>query len=331
VKWSGWRGIGGALVLLLAGLVAGGWGGYPLQPAPGGQSVLAGRAYGSPPYMFVPLVCWSRRSGFESGPACDGIVPVGALFPTQKLRYRRVRATEPWTCPQKAAGARPADQRRTALRLEWRESSRVGYHDPGAWPPAVAATIVGWFEFDADDSPRAIDARAARLADLAQRAAEILPPENGWKPDRETDFDIDGDGRPERFMTAHRPVGSGRAGDCPRGESALVVSWGGRWVGPPQSPDIDRNWPGWWHAEGGEPPLLLEIGPIVHIEAAVDLDGDGRRELLIGGWMYHDDCDREQGRWTLLRLDPGHAEVVARWDECGRPLGASAPAGRNAW
>jgi hypothetical protein len=194
-----------------------------------------------------------------------------------------------------------------------------------AWPPAVAGTMVDWFGADQEESPAAIEARAARLAELAGRAAAILPPGDGWKADWETDFDVDGDGRPERFLRAHRTIGSTGKGDCPAGESALVVSWGGRWVTPRMSPDMDPNWEGWRHAEGGEPPMLADrqIGASMEIVAAVDLDGDGRRELVIGGWTYGP-CDRDQGRWALVQFGPGRAAVVARWNECGNPLpGAS--------
>lgn len=305
----------GAVPLLLVALAAGGWGYYRTPSAPPERTVLLGRIGGVPDRMMLPMVCWSRSSGlFETGAACDDIVQVGAVIQARSSHSQDpVLAREAWTCKYQSS----ADYRRVALRFEWPKRP-VKIHEPAAWPQAVDRTIVVPTLRDWDLGQE----EEARKPRAAQMVAAVFPPAAGWEFDGETDFDVDGDGRPERFFRARHPVGSGQSNGCRSGETALAVSWGGKW---------DPRFGGHLFAEGGDPPFLLDRQPDapMWIVAAVDLDGDGRRELLVGGWLGEGACGPFRGRWALFRMEPTHAAVLARWDECGRSMGPTAPVGRD--
>lgn len=257
-------------------------------PRPDG--VLLGPAGGTTSHALAALACWrGRDSTFAGGAACNGMVPVGAVFPQMDSRVEVVRPEES-PC---------GDGGRSVLAIRWlmEEPYRRSVRDPVGWPPEVHRTVVRPALAPQDE--------AALLRSRTQAvglATALVGPVERWPTGNEQTMDVDGDGRPERFVWLQ---GAGhKDGECLVVDGAFLVFWGSA----PERPRLVAR--------------HLNLGFIV--EAAVDLDGDGRREILISAWDRVG-CPRAYSFQALLRASATELTVLGAWDMCGRPLPGGIP------
>jgi hypothetical protein len=262
----------------------------PVRPTPPRlpDGVLLGPGLGAPSDDLAPWACW-RAGSFAGGAACQGIVPVGTVFPQLDSRVEVVRPEE----------APCGDGHRATLAVRWlmAEPYRRSVHDPVAWPPEVQRTLVRpTFARQDEEALRRSRVQAAGLA------TALVGPAERWPTGNEQTIDVDGDGRPERFVWLQGT--GGKDGDCLVADDAFLVFWGSS----PERPRLVAR-----HRNLG-----------YSVEAAVDLDGDGRRELLISAWDRVG-CPADHSFQALLRASATELTVLGVWDMCGRPLPGGLP------
>lgn len=223
----------------------------------------------------VPLACFDKAKGaIKPGAECGGLVPEGSeVYMESSFGKKALEKTGAGTVTSTCSdeGATPTAALSAGADYDW-----------AVWPKSVAPT----FE---QLSPDTWSDRGARLEEAEAKAIQDAitkqQPINGeFLPKQKATIDIDGDGKKELFVSA---VVINPADTNTYSFSGLFMMPGGDLANVQL---IDR-------AKKG-------TGDIIKLFGAVDLDGDGKREL-----------------WTGISFDGGAGERVVQLGAQPTPLG----------
>jgi hypothetical protein len=222
----------------------------------------------------TPLACFNKDKGaLASGADCVGLVAEGSeVYMASSFGKKALEKTEGGTTTSMCAdeGAIPVANLTAGADYDW-----------AVWPKSLAPEFTQL-------SPDTWSDRGARLDEAESKAvqeaiAKVRKSDGEFQPKQKANIDIDGDGKDELFISAILPN--------------------------PSDPDT-YLFSGLFMAPGGDLGQLTLIdqskkgADMIKLFGAVDLDGDGKREL-----------------WTGISFDGGAGERMVQLQDPPKPLG----------
>jgi hypothetical protein len=216
--------------------------------------------------FLVPLGCYeaSKKQLFkflgenEDDPTpCLSLLPEGAMVAHSQGKPVATKSGGLWKCE-------PADIERKAALINIPKANELPWNEVAVWPETTPVTFF----------PRTENPDEATLSLPAAESAALQAAAKKEEPKLKKDLvflqsvavDIDGDGKEERFFSAFYPDDSREGGEPGFVFSALLMAPGG---------ELSKL-------------VVLQKSDFVRYEllAAVDLDGDGTREVVIHDFFY---------------------------------------------
>jgi hypothetical protein len=261
----------------------------PAKEAPKSEPVSAPASQASTVIVFsadteflVPLGCYEASKKQlvkflgenEDDPTpCLSLLPEGAMVAHSQGKSLATKGGGLWKCE-------PADIERKAALINIPKANELPWNEVAVWPETTPVTFFPRTENPDEAKVSLAPAESAALNALAKKEEPKLKKDLTFL--QSVAVDIDGDGKEERFFSAFYPDDSREGGEPGFVFSAFLMAPGG---------DLSKL-------------VVLQKSDFVRYEllAAVDLDGDGKRELVVHDFFY------EGAGLTLYKLNGTNPE-----------------------